>query len=439
MKNKTKLRGLVLTGASAAELLSGIVAAHAGAFGLREQGALGQGMSFAGVAAGSGGLSSMYWNPATITMNPGFQTYSSVSLLNLDAKITPIAATSPTALFGPSGGIGEFAYIPSSSASYQLTDRVWVGMTVNAPLGLVTKPNHAWSGQVYGRTSKVFSLNLNPIIGIKVTDWLSIAAGPTIEYIDIKLRRATGVLPAAPSATLRGDDVDFGYTVGATITPFAGTAIGVGYRSSIGHDLKGRIDSPTIPLPGNRALIQSKLNTPDILTVGLTQAITPDFRVNFGYEFANWSRLGTVGQVAYGSPLAGAVINKLPLNYKDGHFVSFGAEYDWTQHWTVRAGVAYEWSPVSSAVRSVAVPDADRWWFSVGASYKYSDKLSIDLAYSHILPKKGPIGINPGDAYYEGLPFNAVAKGTVDIFSIGMKYRWDDVRVARPAAIVARY
>ena len=437
MTRRSTLRTLALTGASAVALLSGIATAHAGAFGLREQGAMAQGSSFAGVASGSGGLSSMYWNPATITMNPGFQTYTSVSLLNLDAKITPYAG--PTSVFGPSGQLGELAAIPSSQVSYQINDRVWVGMTTNAPLGLVTKPNNAWAGQVYGRTSKVFSLNLNPIIGIKVTDWLSVAAGPAIEYVDIKLRRATGVLPNAPSATLRGDDVDFGWTVGATITPLAGTSIGIGYRSSISHDLKGRIDSPTIPLPGNRALIQSKFNTPDILTIGLTQAITPDFRVNLGYEFANWSRVGTLGQVAYGSALAGAVINKLPLNYRDGHFVSVGAEYDLSQQWTVRGGLAYEWSPVTDAVRSVGVPDANRIWASLGASYRYSDKISVDLAYTHVFAKKGPIGINPGDPYYEGLPFNAMAKGSIDIASIGLKYRRDDVRVARPAAVVARY
>lgn len=441
------VRSLVLAGVSAAALLGGASAALAGAFGLREQGATGQGMSFAGVASGSGSLSSMYWNPATITMNPGFQTYSSISLLNLDANIRPTYGT-PTYAFGPSGQLGEFAAIPSSSFSYQINDSIWVGMTTNAPLGLVTKPNYAWSGQVYGRTAKVFSINFNPIIGIKVTDWLSIAAGPTIEYIDVKLRRSapfpggpssTAVLPAAPTATLRGDDVDIGYTVGATITPMAGTVIGVGYRSSIGHDLKGSIISPTIPLPANKALIQSSLNTPDILTVGLTQAITSDFRLNVGYEFSNWSRLGTIPQVAYGSALGGQTINSLSLRYKDGHFFSVGGEYDWSPQWTVRAGVAYEWSPVSDAVRSVAVPDANRLWASVGASYRYSEKITIDLAYSHIFPKKGPININPGDPDYAGLPFHAVAKGNVDIFSAALRYRWDEPARPLPAAVVAKY
>ncbi|HMO30032.1 outer membrane protein transport protein [Enterovirga sp.] len=444
---KRPARSLILAGLSAAAL-GASSAAWAGGFALHEQGATGQGMSFAGVASGSGGLSSMYWNPATITMNPGFQSYSSVSLINLDAKITPYPGPgTPTYAFGPSGQLGEFGAVPASSFSYQLSDTVWLGMTMNAPFGLVTKPNYSWAGQVYGRTSKIFSANFNPIVGIKVTDWLSVAAGPAIEYIDVKLRRSapfagaplqTAVLPNAPSATLRGDDVGVGYTLGATITPMDGTVIGIGYRSSISHGLKGSIISPTIPLPGNKVLIRSSLNTPDLLTIGLTQAVTPDFRVNIGYEFANWSRIGTIAQVAYGGPLLGP-INNLSLRYKDGHFLSVGGEYDWSPQWTFRAGLAYEWSPISDSVRSVAVPDANRVWASIGASYRFSDKITIDLAYSHVFVKNGPIRINPGDPDYAGLPFNAVTKGQVDIVSAALRYRWDDPARPAPAAVVAKY
>src|SRR3974377_1287319 len=49
----------------------GAVEANAGAFGIREQSTVGQGDAFAGVAAG-GALSSLFWNPATMTQTPGF-------------------------------------------------------------------------------------------------------------------------------------------------------------------------------------------------------------------------------------------------------------------------------------------------------------------------------------------------------------------------------
>ena len=438
--SRSRFRTMALATVSSALLAGTALPAWAGAFGLREQGAAGQGMSFAGVAAGSGGLSSMYWNPATVTMNPGFQTYNSVSVIDLDGKITPLPGTSPLLGNLPSGGIGETAAVPSSYTSYQLNESWWVGLSGNAPYGLVTKPNFGWTGQIYARTSRIYTVNFNPILGWKVNDWLSLGVGPTIEYFTVKLKRATSPFsPFAPSAELRGDDVGFGVTAGATITPFAGTTIGIGYRSTIEHDLQGRITTPTA-----NTQIKSKLNTPELLTVGITQVITPDFRLNAGYEFTNWSRLGFVSQTALSGPASGFTVNALPLRYKDGHFVSFGGEYDWSPQWTFRAGGAYEWSPITDSVRSPTIPDANRIWASLGATYRWTDKISIDLAYSHIFADKAPIRIVPGNPALVSagpipLSFVAEGKAQVDIFTAALRYRWDDTRVAQAAPIVRKY
>lgn len=70
--------------------------AHAGAFGLREQSAAGQGVSFAGAAAGAAGLGSMFWNPSAITMVPGIQFEQTFSLILPNAKLTPGAGSSPS-------------------------------------------------------------------------------------------------------------------------------------------------------------------------------------------------------------------------------------------------------------------------------------------------------------------------------------------------------
>ena len=62
--------------------------ASAGGFGIREQSAYGQGTSFAGIAAG-GALSSMFWNPATMTQVPGIQSESDVAGILRYAAHTP--------------------------------------------------------------------------------------------------------------------------------------------------------------------------------------------------------------------------------------------------------------------------------------------------------------------------------------------------------------
>src|SRR5215210_5003133 len=203
---------------SLAALLTTTVVAQAGAFGIREQSATAQGKSFAGVAAGSGGLSSMFWNPATITMTPGIRTEAHGSIVipyaNIEpdaatraeiarfgSTIVPVPPTGPLAgrlgSFGPfgsapfdSGNIGQTALVSSGYASYQISDRMWVGLSANGPFGLVTKADPFWAGQVYSRSSRVFTLNATPTVGIKLTDWLSIGAGVQIQYISANLARA---------------------------------------------------------------------------------------------------------------------------------------------------------------------------------------------------------------------------------------------------------
>ena len=46
----------------------------------------------------------------------------------------------------------------------------------------------------------------------------------------------------------------------------------------------------------------------------------------------------------------------LPFQYKDGWFFSGGAEYKWTDRLTVRGGIGYEISPVKDQVRDAADP-----------------------------------------------------------------------------------
>jgi long-chain fatty acid transport protein len=420
-------------------------AAQAGAFGIREQSATAQGLSFAGAASGSGGLSSMFWNPATVTMKPGWNSEYHISYISPEAKIDPQPGTSPLLGTPPlsgnlvgSGDIGREGLIPVSYSSYQLSDSVWFGVASTVPYGLVTKPDAVWAGQLYARTSKVVSFNINPILGIKVTDWLSIAAGPAIQYFDVRLERATGLGAAAPTASLRGDDIDIGATAGLNITLPTQTQIGVGYRSSITHDLNGKLRLPgAVPIR-----IEADVSLPESVNVGVSQAITPYFRVHAGFEWTNWSRLKEPAVIGP----ANVAVTSLILNYKDGFFYSLGAEYDRTDRWTFRAGLAFEDSPITDANRTPRIPDNDRIWASLGATYKWSDKLSFDVAYSHIFIDDTRINIGPGRNDLEtapgGIPLTLVADvrdANVNIISAALKYRWDDPKVAVPAPVVRKY
>jgi long-chain fatty acid transport protein len=411
-RNGQKLRvgTIALLGASAAA----ITVAHAGGFAVREQSAYYQGMSFAGAGTGDT-LSSMYWNSAAAASVDGMNSETHVSLIIPQSEIE---ATAP--FTSKSGDIADPAVVPASYANYQLNDQLYLGIGINSGFGLVTKPdNTSWIGSAIAITSDVFTLNVNPTIAYKITPELAIGVGVQVEYLDVRLNNGA---PFRRSADL--DDIGIGATAGVSWTPAAGTHIGVGYRSAVSFDLEGDYAS-AFTLGANRTA-QAELTLPDMVTVGLRQSLSERLDLLVGYEWTNWSRVGTIPV-----DIQGGLSEALRLEYDDGHFISAGLEYDYTPETAFRIGVAWEKSPISDEERNVLVPDTDRIWLSVGATHKLTEKATIDIGYTHIFADDAPIcrNLSAGAAPCTGAAptdtlLIAEAEGSVDIISASFKYKW---------------
>ena len=73
------------------------------------------------------------------------------------------------------------------------------------------------------------------------------------------------------------------------------------------------------------------------------------------------------------------------------------------------------------------VPDNDRTWLSAGATYKVTNALSLDIAYSHLFINDTPINVVPGNPSFNGaVTYIGTVDSHIDIVSLGLKYRWDD-------------
>ncbi|TPW29177.1 hypothetical protein FJU08_15110 [Martelella alba] len=406
--------------------------AFAGAFALREQGAAGQGQAFAGAAAGSAFVGSMYWNPATMTDLDGLQFQLDLTAILPYADITPEKGTSPTLLgLGGTGSTGDIAIdavLPTGYVSYQLNDRVWLGLALNSPFGLTTKNPFNYAGQIYARTSEVRSYDINPTIAIKVNDWLSLGAGIEALYFKTRLTQAMSPYPDAATASLEGDDWGIGYTLGFTLKPSDSTEIGVGYRSSVNLGLSGdlALGAAKTPLPAGTYGIDATLHTPDQITVGLKQKVTDKLTVNAGFEWTNWSRFGTIPVYGNTGMTNGMKLTELAFEYQDGYYVALGAEYQWTDQFTIRGGLGYEWSPITTTNRDLRLPDSDRIHAALGGTYQINNSLALDMAYEHIFPVgNGDISITSGNPHYvTGLPFTGSVTSDVNIVSIGLRYRF---------------
>ena len=389
--------------------------AFAGGFAVHEQSTVFLGSAFAGSAAG-GALSSMFWNSAATAQLPGLNTESSYTLVLPYAEdhVTG-GAVSP---FGPdSGNIGIDAVVGASYASYQLTKDAWIGLALNSPFGLATQANNLqYSGAQLGVSTKLLTMNANPTLAYRIAPGVTIGAGVQIEWAQGKLAFATGA-PFGPPSAFRGTDWAFGATAGIMIEASPNTTLGLGYRSRLTHDLDGHFES--VIATGGYASASAEIDTPDIVTFSFRHEMTPDTRLLGTVEWSNWSRFSDI--TLHTSTLVGPTLT-LPANWNDGWFFSLGGEYDYSPAITLRAGAAYEISPVDDPTkRFTTIPDNDRVWLNLGASYKYSETLTLDVAYSHIF-------VRDGDFTRAAPPFGPVITGTseasVDLLSVGMRSRW---------------
>jgi long-chain fatty acid transport protein len=451
MAKSTYVRLMWLSAAALAAGSAAISEAQAGAFGVREQSSYFAGDAYAGSAAG-GDISSMFWNPAATATLPGFNSSSSYSGIIGQATehatgglfVTGNPAAGAPGL-GTSSDVGTTAFVPASYLTLQLTDKLYAGVALNAPFGFITKPDNTWAGSPIATTTKVFSLDANPTVAYKITPTLTVGAGVQIEYFEIKLERdsfnSAIVGPLTPSRSYKADDVGVGATAGVLWQPREGTSVGLGYRSAVTVNVNGLYTNGAftaltpgglVGVPGFSAIANGKLTLPDELTFSFRQAVTPQLTLLGTAEWDRWSSIGNVSATGAGCASAlfpAGTCETLHLNYEDGWFFSLGAEYAYSPSLTLRTGVGYEISPVKDSVRDILLPDSNRVHLNFGASYKWSDKITINAAYSHIFFDDAPFCIANGGGTSHCTGSNQVllqgnADVAVDIVSVGVNYKF---------------
>ena len=420
------MRKILRASAGAATVLSGTAAPLlAGGYAVHEQSAQFQGSSFAGAAAG-GGLSSMFWNPAAVNQaGAGLSTNSNYTAILGDVRIHANPGSTGLAAGADSGDIARDALVPASYGAYRLSPSMVLGASFNAPFGLVTKPENRWAGQTFGTTSSIKTYNLNAVLGVNLGNGISIAVGPQIEFMQGKLKSATSFAAAPAMVAIDASNTAAGFTAGVLWEPSKVTSIGLGFRSSVNHDLKGDI-AVTSNEPLTRASATANVKTPEILTLSGRQALTPQLTALGTFEWTNWTRLRSLDVQCQsaspaGTPCATATtVLSTPFNWKSGYLFSGGLEYAFTETYKVRGGLAYEISPIQNdADRGVRVPDSDRIWASTGLAFGLTPSTNVDLAYSHVFGLDSKI-----DRIENGVTLKADVKSSVDIVSVGLKTKW---------------
>jgi long-chain fatty acid transport protein len=386
--------------------------AQASGFALSEQSVKGLGNAFTGGAAAVDDASTIFFNPAGLTELEASSVQAGAYYIAPTVRFNNQGSSlfNGTPLSGSEGGdAGVNAVVPNLYANWSISDRIKLGVGVNVPFALTTEYESDWVGRYQAVKSQLTTININPAIAAKLTEQLSVGAGVNLQYANAELSNAidfgliglsTG-LPTQPQSAdgfvkVEGNDWSLGYNLGILYKPDNNTRIGLAYRSAITHQLRGEADF-TVPT-ATAALTQrgaftdtdakAELKLPDTLSLSIYQKVSPKFALMGDVTWTNWSRFDTL-QIDFDNPAQPSTVQ--PQNWRDTIRVGLGFNYQVLEQLTLRAGIAYDPTPVKDEYRTARIPDSDRTWLAVGASYKPSDSLSIDIGYAHLFVDDGSI------------------------------------------------
>jgi long-chain fatty acid transport protein len=229
---------------------------------------------------------------------------------------------------------------------------------------------------------------------------------------------------------LTGDDYGVGYNLGALYALDSATRIGVNYRSKIFHNLSG---TSQIQLPGNASSAPSqftsllpasqnaslKMTLPDSANVGIYHDINDEWAVMASVEWTDWSVLKQLNVIGTG----GAAISSTPENWTNTWYGAVGANWKPVERWTFHAGLAYDQAPMSDANRTARIPDANRFWTSIGVSYAVTPKSDVHFGYAHLFTPGGSVSDSAGAANGGGT-LTGSYQDSVDIVSASFALRF---------------
>jgi long-chain fatty acid transport protein len=357
--------------------ISGIIAlffifinttAFAGGLYISEFGTPSMGVASAGSQAVASDASTAFHNPAGMTrikgkelMLTGGVLYSTVKF-DKDAD-TPIDGGNGGDAGGPAPILGQF-YVHS------LSDRFKLGANLISITGAILDYDDDWTGRYLNTDVTLITVTLNPTLAYRVTDWLSIGGGPQIMYANLEMKLRAPPPNGTGEVKIDGDDIAFGYDVGALIELSEKTRLGIIYQSEIEPEFSG-----DVKLSGGAVNADAGTDT----KITLAQFI----RASIYHELNNqWALLGSVGWEDWSAfnninISTGQGSQKIPRNWDDTYKFAAGVHFRPATDWLLQLGFAYDTSPVDADDRTPDMPMDRQIRYATGVQYQWSEDVSL--------------------------------------------------------------
>jgi long-chain fatty acid transport protein len=340
-------------------------------FGLFEAGARGVALGSA-VVARADDLSAIFFNPAGLVQLPGFRVMGGFSFLMPHAEIVTHDVVDATTRME-----GWLSVAPHFFTSYQLSNQVWLGLGLNSPFGLGIRYNNFWPGNANIINATLKTLNLNPTVSVKLTDYLSVGGGLDLMYFNFNETRMLPLPFIGPQKFhVAVDTWGEGCNFGLLLKPRDDISLGISYRSQVRQSVAGPAYFKPFDILNARA--SSSIILPDTIFTGIMVRPLENLSVEVGAFWTHWSLFRNL-DFKFENALGVLTVGE---NWHNTWRGQIGVEYRALPWLDLRAGYALENEPMPDRSADYTVPTTDRrHTFSLGTGFHWQ-AMTLDLTYA---------------------------------------------------------
>ena len=383
--------------AAAVALLASVGNADAAGYQLNEFSVTNLGRSFAGIGVAGDDYSALGYNPAGMTLMKRSGMQAGLTMTEVASKIRGVGNTA-----GKKTDMDFMIPLPSMFGQYNVNDKLFLGAGIYVPFGLATRYGHdsfVAKDENGVRRSELEVVDGNISAAYKVDNHLSLGVSGILRHIKGKL--TSNVNKYGYSNLAYSDFKVSGWSttmnVGAMYEFDEDTRVGLAYRFKSTQRTTGH---HTVTLNPQYAAMASLLNMQDVNRYdSVSDPELPASWILSGYhKFGEkWGTTATVKYTQwhrfYVFPAYSSGTGNLDVQYrwKDVWNFALGQDYYLNENWTLRAGLAWDQSPVpNSTYRTNRIPDTDRLWTSFGVSYATGNH-QFDFGYAHLFMMHGKV------------------------------------------------
>ena len=269
----------------------------ASGFGVSYQSVSAMGTAYAGAGVLSENASNQWYNPATLAGLKKTELSLALHQVWVDTHFEADGVSGP-------GDLDDIEpFVGSGFLAVPIGETMTFGLSIVSPFGTkieyennwgnatgLPAPNPATTGDIYATESDLQTININPSLGIQVTDNLNVGVGVSYQTLDAKITNDATILD--------GDDDSYGWNVGLTYSPDDNNHFGAAYRSEVDFEVDGDITFTPLGSAGTGGLIpagsydgSADVTLPASLQLSYAGDLSDNTQILLGVEWMEWSSL----------------------------------------------------------------------------------------------------------------------------------------------------